>query len=290
MPPRQFDRAHVREVRRRLELDYKDVGARLGVTGTTVRRWELGEEMPKQERLPALAAALGQPLDALFPCEGPADLERLRCDAGLSMEQARGIIGTTRVPLRNAERGKRRLQEAFVQPLAAAYKVTVEQLLAAQKVSFGTDTATVPAPRLVGEKINYLLKRRSPSQASPSDEDIARAVSAHVGSAVTTADITAFRSGEATEASLEVRAGLARALEVPDAIFADDTELSREKEELIESLAFLGSIEAGQILGLAARGNESGLPLEVIRRINGLVGELKGHLPVGTDTDSPRSP
>lgn len=282
MPPRQFDGKRLRAVRRTMDIKAEELGAAVGVTGAAVARWESGRDFPKAERFPAIAAALRQSLDGLFPHDGPADLQLLRCDAGLSMAQAAEVIGTSRVPLRNAEMGKRRLQDAFVRPLADAYGVTQEELLAAQDRSFGVGSPRPPAPRLVGEKIDYLLEHWPAGQDPPSNEEIARAVSAHAGTATTAADVEALRRGDVTDPSEEIRAGLAHALQVDEAVFADDTEVNLETQEFMEALRFLGSIQEGKILGLAARGNERGLPSEMIRTINQLVGELKHKLPPDT--------
>ncbi|WP_441245245.1 helix-turn-helix domain-containing protein [Kitasatospora sp. McL0602] len=268
-----------------MELGQKELGDAVGVSAPTVARWENGQDFPKGEKLPALAAALGQPLDALFPYEGPPDLQLLRCDAGLSVAQAAEIIGTSRVPVSNAESGRRRLADAYIQPLATAYRVTEKELLAAQDCSFGVRPKISPdsqasAPRTVGEKINYLLEHGYPGQEAPSDEKIARAVNDYAGTAVVTADdVVALRTGVTTEASDTVRAGLASALQVDSALFQDDAEVSPAAREFLESLRFLGSIRGGRILGLAARGNSEGLSAEMMATINSLVGELKHKLP-----------
>ncbi|MFI5857374.1 helix-turn-helix domain-containing protein [Streptomyces parvulus] len=284
--PRQFDGSRVRVVRRGKELSQKELGAMVGVKGPTVARWESGEEFPKGDKLPAIAAALGQDLDVLFPYDGPADLQLLRCDAGLSVAEAAAVINASRVPIANAESGRRRLQDAYVWPLARAYGVREEELLAAQDVSFGVRGAQRPqeaqpsAPRTVGEKINYLLEHGYVGQAPPSDEQIARAVNEHTGvTSVTAPDIAALRAGTTTEASETVRAGLAHALQVDAALFQDDAELSPAAGEFLEAVRFLGSIHRGQILGLAARGNHSGLSAAMMAKINELVGELKHKLP-----------
>lgn len=243
MPPRQFDGKRLRAVRRALDIKAEELGAAVGVTGAAVSGWESGNDFPKAERFPAIAAALKQPLDDLFPHDGPADLRLLRSDAGLSMAQAADVIGTTRVPLRNAEMGKRRLQDAFVRPLADAYGVTEEELLAAQDRSFGMGDPRPPAPRSVGEKIDYLLEHWPAGQNPPSDEEIARTVNAHAGTTSTAADIVALRKGDVTDPSDEVRAGLAHALQVDEAVFADDTEVNTETQEFMEALQFLGSIQ-----------------------------------------------
>lgn len=257
----------------------------VGVSAPTVARWESGQDFPKGEKLPVIAAALGQPLNVLFPHDGPPDLQLLRCDAGLSVAQAAAIIGASRVPVSNAESGRRRLSDAYVQPLARAYGVTEEELLAAQDCSFGlrpraSRDEPASAPRTVGEKINYLLQHGYVGQEAPSDEEIARLVNEHAGMAAVTADdIAALRAGATTEASDVVRTGLAQALQVDAALFQDDAEVDPKVREFMEALRFLGSIHRGQILGLAARGNAGGLSAEMMAKINELVGELKHKLP-----------
>lgn len=257
----------------------------VGVSAPSVARWESGQDFPKGEKLPAIAAALGQPLDVLFPHDGSPDLQLLRCDAGLSVAQAAAIIGTSRVPVSNAESGRRRLNDAYVQPLAQAYGVTEDELLAAQDCSFGLRPRTsrdqqASAPRTVGEKINYLLEYGYAGQEAPSDEEIARLVNEHAGMAAVTADdIAALRRGATTNASDVVRAGLAHALQVDAALLQDDAQVDPKAREFMEGLRFLSSIDRGQIIGLAARGNSSGLSVEMMAHINELVGELKHKLP-----------
>ncbi|MFB7148056.1 MULTISPECIES: helix-turn-helix domain-containing protein [Streptomyces] len=283
--PRQFDGSRVRAVRRGKDLHQKELAEMVGVSAPTVARWESGQDFPKGEKLPAIAAALGQSLDVLFPHDGPLDLQLLRCDAGLSAAQAAAVIGASRVPVSNAESGRRRLSDAYVQPLAEAYGVTEEELLAAQDCSFGllpraSRDEHASAPRTVGEKINYLLQHGYVGQEAPSDEEIARIVNEHAGvAAVTADDIAALRTGATTEASDVVRAGLAEALQVDAALFQDDAEVDPAAREFLEALRFLGSIHRGQILGLAARGNGGGLSAEMMAKINELVGELKHKLP-----------
>ncbi|WP_329309246.1 helix-turn-helix transcriptional regulator [Streptomyces microflavus] len=286
MPPRQFDGRRLRAARRAKELSQKDVGAAVGVKAPAVSRWEDNQEFPKGEKLPALAKAVGEQLDDLFPNDGPADLQLLRCDAGLSITQAAEVIKASRVPVSNAEGGRRRLNDAYVQPLAQAYGVTEDELLAAQEVSFGLspEGSTGPAaPRTVGEKINYLVEHVYVGQEAPSDEEIARLVNEHSGTAVTADEIVALRAGATTEASEAVRAGLAHAFQVPVRIFQDDSELGLDDRRLLDSVVFLSSISRGQILGLAARGNGEGLSFEMIAKINEVVGELRYKLPEAPD-------
>ncbi|WP_121827735.1 helix-turn-helix transcriptional regulator [Streptomyces sp. S1] len=279
MAPRQFDGRRFRAARRAKELSQAEVGAVVGVQAPAVSRWEDNREFPKGEKLPALAKALGGQLDDLFPLDGPADLMLLRCDAGLTIAQASEIAGASRGPVGNAERGQRRLKDVYVQPLAQAYGVTEEELLAAQDVTFGLRPGPA-APRTVGEKINYLVQRGYIGQEAPSDEEIARRVNEYAGTAVTTTeDIIGLRAGATTEASDTVRAGLAHALQVPLRLFRDDAEIGPDERQTLESLVFLGSISRGQILGLAARGNGEGLSYEMIAKINEVVGELRHKLP-----------
>ncbi|MFG3000922.1 helix-turn-helix domain-containing protein [Streptomyces sp. NPDC048340] len=285
MPPRQFDGSRVRAVRRGRDLSQKQLGEMVGVSGPAVAKWENGQEFPKGEKLPAIAAALGQALDVLFPHDGPPDLQLLRCDAGLSKAQAAEIINASRVPLNNAETGRRRLNDAYVKPLAQAYGVTEDELLAAQDRSFGLRTTPsrderASARRTIAEKINYLLEHGYVGQEPPSDEEIARAVNEHAGVAtVTVDDVVALRTGVTTDASDVVRAGLAHALQVDADLFQDDAEVNPAAREFLEAIRFLGSIHRGQILGLAARGNSTGLSAEMMAKINDIVGELKHKLP-----------
>lgn len=280
MPPRQFDGSHVRAVRRGRDLSQQQLGDMVGVSGPAVARWENGQDFPKGEKLPAIAKALHKPLDDLFPHDGPPDLQLLRCDAGLSIAQAAEIINASRAPLGNAESGRRRLNDAYVKPLAKAYGVTERELLVAQDRSFGVRVPSASGPRTIEEKINYLLQHGYVGQEAPSDEEIARAVNEHAGAATVTAgDIVALRTGATTDASDVVRAGLAHALQVDAALFQDDAELSPEARQLLEAFRFIGSIHRGQILGLAARGNSMGLSAEMMAKINDLVGELKHKLP-----------
>ncbi|MEU6647105.1 helix-turn-helix transcriptional regulator [Saccharomonospora sp. NPDC046836] len=273
----------MRAVRRRRDMHQRQLGELVGVSGATVARWESGKDFPKGEKLPAIATALDEPLDELFPHEGPPDLQLLRCDAGLSVAEATEIIGASRGPVGNAESGRRRLNASYVKPLAVAYGVTEEELLAAQDRSFGIRTTSPrddqeAAPRTVGEKINFLLQYGSTGEKALSDAEIAQLVNQHAPTAAVTAEgIGELREGTATEASDEVRAGLAHAFQVPPWLFGDDAELSPMIQEFLEAVRFISSIQQGQVLGLAARGSEI-LSLKTMADINRLVGELRHKL------------
>ncbi|MFJ7589529.1 helix-turn-helix domain-containing protein [Streptomyces sp. NPDC097617] len=284
MPPRQIDGSRIRAVRRGRDLSQQQLGDMVGVSRPAVARWENGQDFPKGEKLPAIAKALQHPLDDLFPHDGLPDLQLLRCDAGLSHAQAAEIINASRGPVGNAESGRRRLNDDYVEPLAKAYGVSESDLLAAQDRSFGvrapSSAEQASGPRTIKEKIDYLLQHGYVGQEAPSDEDIAHAVNEHAGVAtVTVGDITALRTGATTEASDVVRAGLAHALQVDAVLFQDDAELSAEDLQVWEAFRFIGSIHRGQILGLTARGNSTGLSPEMMATINDLVGELRDKLP-----------
>jgi transcriptional regulator with XRE-family HTH domain len=140
MPVRHFDGRRVRAERRAAELTQRYVAQEVGVSVPAVVSWEAGKSAPDGEKLPALARALRMELDELFPRDGLPDLADLRCDAGYSQAATKEITKTRSAgPVAHAERAKRRLSEGFVQPLAATYGVSVEELLAAQERSFSND-------------------------------------------------------------------------------------------------------------------------------------------------------
>jgi transcriptional regulator with XRE-family HTH domain len=286
MSARQFSGARVRARRRSIDLTQLDLAKLMNVGRGAVAKWETSESTPDAHKLPLLAEALRGPLDELFPREGEPDLADLRCDAGYAQADVGPLIGTrSHIPVSKAERGIARLDDAYVEPLAAAYGVSVEDLLIAQDRSFGVvapvqSRSAEQAPRTVAEKINYLLQNAYFGETPPSDAEIARAVNEHAGKALATEEgIYALRSGSQTSASLAMREGLAYALKIDPVFFADDAEVNPAAREMLEGLRFLGSIHQGQILGLAARGNQAGLSAEMIAKVNSLVAELQDKLP-----------
>ncbi len=107
----------------------------------------------------------------------------------------------------------------------------------------------------------------------------------HAREEVVTADgIAALRAGTVTDVPDVVRAGLAKALRVDDALLQDGSEVSPAAREFMAALEFFKGIHRGQILGLAARGNHEGLSAEMMDSINRVVRELKHKLP-GTPDD-----
>ncbi|MEU5833069.1 helix-turn-helix transcriptional regulator [Streptomyces diacarni] len=290
MPTRQFSGALVRAKRRSIDISQDVVGERMGVGRGTVAKWETGTTVPDPHKLPLLAEVLDSPVDELFPREGEPDLADLRGDAGYAQVDAGSLIGMrSHIPVSKAERGIARLNDAYVEPLAVAYGVTVEELLAAQERSFGIVTppktagkshGVEQAPRTVAEKINYLLQNAYCGATPPTDAEIARAVNEHAGKALATEnDIRALRTGTESLASSAMKDGLAYALKIDPVFFTDDAEVNPAAREVLEGIRFLGSIHQGQILGLAARGNQAGLSAEMIARVNSLVAELQDKLP-----------
>jgi transcriptional regulator with XRE-family HTH domain len=290
MAPRRFDRDRVRALRRARDITQSDLGDAVGVGDSTVASWELGSSTPDGEKLPLLARFFGLPLDDLFPRpsgEQP-DLADLRCDAGYSQYQTRELIGTkSSGPVANAERGKRRLSPKFQEPLAKAYGVPIEELLAAQERSFGIE---VPAasrgssvPRSVAEKITYLLEHSYPgAQTPPSDAEIARAVNEHAGGQVITeAGVRELRTGDDAELPPLVASGLAEVFDVSPLFFQPDDTVARQ---VVEGLRLLAAVRTGAVGRVAARGlGPEGMSDELLSFLNQVVEEMADREKPGAD-------
>ncbi|GHD82297.1 helix-turn-helix domain-containing protein [Streptomyces goshikiensis] len=277
MPARIFDGQLVRELRRSAELTQEAVATVVGVHASSVTAWEKGSSHPDLERLPALARALGHPLDDLFPRRGLPTLADLRADAGFFQNEVPGLLGTKSAgPVANAERAKRRLSGVYVEPLAKAYGVSVEQLLAAQERSFGIEVPEPhpEVPTSLADKMRYLLENPDGDSVPPSDAEIARAVNAYVGAQViSAAGVADLRKGEVTEASPPVLEGLSAAFGVSALFFR-----SRDvvKRQVAEGLTLLANVQAGKIRGLKGRQiGPEGLPTEVMALINNMVAEIE---------------
>jgi transcriptional regulator with XRE-family HTH domain len=284
MPARTFDGQALRRARRARELSQEALARAEGVDvdQSTVAKWE-GGTFPEPERLPAIARALREPLDVLFPRDGAPDLADLRCDAGYAQRRTGELIGTkSYIPVSNAERGVRRLNPAYVPRLAEAYGVSVDRLLEAQDRSFGVATAPAaspPAPKTLAEKLTYLLKATFPG-GQPTDAQIAAAVNSHAGVEVISAEaVEALRTG--TPPPSEVLAGLAAGvvleglaefLGVTPLYFQSDEELERQVVDAIGLLALRGSTDD---FALAARGGQGGLDPAMIAKITELVAEVQ---------------
>ncbi|MEV3853133.1 helix-turn-helix transcriptional regulator [Streptomyces sp. NPDC050095] len=283
MPPRHFDRERFRALRRSRDKTQSDVAEAVRVGLSTVAGWEGGTSTPDGETLPVLATFFGMPLDDLFPRgvgELP-DLADLRCDAGYSQYQTKDLIGTkSSGPVANAERGKRRLSEKFHQPLAKAYKVTVEELLAAQERSFGNEVPAPAgadhAPRTAAEKITYLLEHSYPgAQVPPSDAEIAEAVNKHAGAPVVSEhDVRGFRTGTDPVLPPIVGEGMAELFGVSPLYFQPDDTVARQ---VVEGLRLLAAARKGSVGRIEARGlGPEGLSDDILAFVNQVVEELAG--------------
>ncbi|MGW5117115.1 helix-turn-helix domain-containing protein [Streptomyces noursei] len=272
MPVRQFDGRRLFAARRAAGLTQGQLGSALGLSRPPVSDWEASKAVPGPEKFPAIARELGQDLDVLFPRLGESDLRDLRCDAGLTKAQIAGELGITRVPLDSAESGKRKLNNAYVAPLAKLYGVSQGELLAAQERSFGAPSSspspTEPSPQTLGQKITYLLKRRQ----DLSDQLIADAINQRAGfPAVDAAAVEALRTDD--EASVEIRAGLppdslyhglGDAFEVTPFYFAPGEEL---EQQILDRLEFLNLLRSGDI-SVAARGAHKGISSEMLATLS----------------------
>ncbi|MFE7774895.1 helix-turn-helix transcriptional regulator [Streptomyces sp. NPDC057445] len=292
MPDRFFNRVRFREVRRARDLTQDDVAHAVGAAGSSVSNWEAGRSVPAPEKLPVLAALLDQSLDELFPRgDTLPDLADLRADAGLSQQETAAITRTRSAkPVANAEGGKSPLADKYLEPLALAYGVRVDDLLAAQRRSFGEEgmspTPAAPSaaaspqgaaaappglPRTIVEKIEYLLEQTdSQGLPRPDDAEIAHRGNAAVGRPVLSESLVReLRTGARSSATQEVLRALAGALDIPPLFFeSDDHEVHR-----IVSGARL--VSKG-LIGIAARGDGGEVPAELLDFLAGVLDEVRG--------------
>ncbi|MDX3121602.1 helix-turn-helix transcriptional regulator [Streptomyces scabiei] len=295
MSARHFDRHRVRTVRRAAEISQAEVAAAVGVADSTIAGWESGDTVPDAEKLPALARALKRGLDDMFPRTGLPDLTDLRCDAGYYQYETAALIGTKSAgPVAGAERGERRLKDKYVPALAAAYRVSEEELRRAEDRSIAKtqetqagqsaeDGGTVPVssgpPGTLGEKITLILERSYPGQQGPpTDPEIADAVNAHAGSKVITGEgVRDLRTGVAETASPVVLEGLAAFFGVSPMYFQPDDAVARQ---VYEGLRLLSASRSGAVGRVRGRGTGSqGLPANVMEFVNDLVTELEQREP-----------
>ncbi|MFC9295788.1 helix-turn-helix transcriptional regulator [Streptomyces sp. NPDC057011] len=230
MPERRFDAPGFRRARVVKGMTQAQVAAALGIKDqSVVSRYESGDASPPQEKLPRLAALLGERVDDLFPRPGLPTLADLRCDAGMTQKDTAAVTQTSSCsPVRAAEGGRRKLAPHYVGPLAEAYGVSVEELLAAEKRSFDEDAPAVPrnptvrqpvGPHTIAKKIAALLEG-TPEQERPTDAQLADLGNARVGRTVLSGPlVTSLRLGQATHAAPEVLEALAAALDVPAIFF-----------------------------------------------------------------------
>ncbi|MFB7630456.1 helix-turn-helix domain-containing protein [Streptomyces sp. NPDC056149] len=271
MPVRQFDGRRCFAARRAANLTQTQLGKALGLSKTPISEWEASKSSPPPERFPAIADVLGQSLDALFPRLGEPDLRDLRCDAGFTQAQAAEQMGISRLPLGNAESGKRKLNDAYVPALADLYGVSRDDLLVAQERSFGVlssaPSETELAPKTLGQKITHLLRRRPLS-----DQQIADAINRQAAfDAVDAASVEVLRT-DGAEAE-QIRAGLppdslyhglGDAFGVTPFFFAPGEEIERQ---VLERLEFLNLLRSDGV-SLAARGASRGVSSEMLATLS----------------------
>ncbi|MFJ7271867.1 helix-turn-helix transcriptional regulator [Streptomyces sp. NPDC099050] len=250
MPERRFDASGLRSARVAKGMTQAQVAAALGVKDpSVVSRYESGDATPPPEKLPRLAALVGERVDDLFPRPGLPTLADLRCDAGMTQKDTAAVTQTgSASPVRAAEGGRRKLAPHYLAPLARAYGVSVEELLAAEKRSFGEEAAAAPrraqtpqaqapqghapqahppqaelrqpvGPYSIAKKIAVLLEGAA-EQHRPTDSEIAELGNARTGRTVLNGPlVTSLRLGRSTHAGPEVLEALAAALDVPAMFF-----------------------------------------------------------------------
>jgi transcriptional regulator with XRE-family HTH domain len=118
-----FDRARLRRARRAAGLTQLELGARLGVSKTTVHLWEQGGRVPRASRVAAIAAALGVDPEELMTISDRSDtatLADVRQRAGYSQAALAARLGVPPSSLSDMERGRYRPG-----PHAAAWRTTL---------------------------------------------------------------------------------------------------------------------------------------------------------------------
>ncbi|MGQ4383640.1 helix-turn-helix domain-containing protein [Streptomyces sp. SAS_270] len=279
MTIRRFDPQALLLARRECGRKQAEVGVLVGVSGARVSAWEKGRSIPDPEKLPGLARAVDRDLDELFPRDGHPDLADLRADAGYTQAATRELTGTkTAGPVAAAETAKHRLEERYVEALAASYGVSAEALLRAQERSFGNDVpepgeAEQPAsrdggglPKTLAEKITYLVKQLP---APLSDAELADLGNGSTGTDVLTADLVRdLRTGALRSAEDDVLDALAKALNTSPLIWSQDADVQRVIAETL--------LLKNQIVALAARGGEQqGLSAELLQFVFDVVDEAR---------------
>ncbi|EGX60580.1 MULTISPECIES: helix-turn-helix transcriptional regulator [Streptomyces] len=267
MPERIFDGSKLRDRRVIARKSQTSVAEDIGVRTNQVSKWETNQATPPQERLPGIARAVDADLDELFPRLGPPDLIDLRCDAGMTRADTTEFTKTrSAMAVRSAEEGKRPLSEEHELALSKAYGVTLAELRAAQKRSFGYDVPVVaplrvvPAPedrlpddRVIADRIAYVRDEVYGGDL-PSDAEIASAGNRKSGRPLLTEDLVrALREGTQTQMSEEVLDALALALNLPPVyMHTSDPQIAR--------LVVSAQVVRNRYTIRAARGGESGIP------------------------------
>ncbi|MFD3905680.1 helix-turn-helix domain-containing protein [Streptomyces sp. CB04723] len=274
MPPRRFNGPQMMRARRAADVSRRELAAAVGSKSQAiVAGWETEKTFPPGEKLPVIAQVVRVDIDVLFPREGACDLADLRCDAGYAQFAAAEAVKISKYSLSRAERGTRRLNEEWIAPLAALYGVHADELLAAQRRSFGEAVpASLPTafPPLTQE-LRALVGERFP-EGEPSPDTIAAGVNGVAGAEVI--------RGEQVEALLRgmpadrVFAGaqVARAVAVTGlAGYFGVSELQlddRAESRVLDDLRYIAS---RYDIALAARGGEGGVSPEMVAVLSDLL-------------------
>ncbi|MDX3066043.1 MULTISPECIES: helix-turn-helix transcriptional regulator [Streptomyces] len=294
MPERIFDGSKLRERRVIKKKSQTSVAEDIGVRTNQVSKWETNQATPPQERLPGIARAVDADLDELFPRLGPPDLIDLRCDAGMTRADTTEFTRTrSAMAVRSAEEGKRPLSEEHELALSKAYGVTLAELRAAQKRSFGYDVPVVtplravpaledravPDDRVIADRIAYVRDEVYGGEL-PSDAEIASAGNRKSGQPLLTEDLVrALREGTQTQMPEDVLDALALALNLPPVyMHTSDPQIAR--------LVVSAQVVRNSYTIRAARGGENGIPeaarAELVDFISGTMAEILGPETGGT--------
>ncbi|NEB88943.1 helix-turn-helix domain-containing protein [Streptomyces anulatus] len=284
MPPRRFNGPQLMRARRAAGVHRRELAAAVGSKSQAiVAGWETEKTFPPGEKLPTVAAVVRVDIDVLFPREGPCDLADLRCDAGYTQYAAAEEVGISKYGLSRAERGERRLDDAWIGPLAQLYGVKKDQLLAAQRLAFGEavpapSSADLPALTL---KLRAQVAGRPESESSP--DLIAAGVNQEAGAEIIRGDqvdallrgMPADRVFAGTQAARAIAiTGLASYFGVSELHFDDHAE-----SRVLDDLRYLAS---RYNIALAARGGEGGVSPAMIAVLSDLLNREQ------TDLSAPR--
>ncbi|WP_097955125.1 MULTISPECIES: helix-turn-helix transcriptional regulator [unclassified Streptomyces] len=274
MPPRRFNGPQVMRARRAADVHRRELAAAVGSKSQQiVASWETERTFPPGEKLPVIARVLGVDIDVLFPREGLCDLADLRCDAGYAQYAAAEQVGISKYGLSRAERGERRLDDAWIGPLAKLYGVHADELLAAQRRSFGEAVpASLPTTLpLLTQELRALVSERFPD-AEPSPDSIAGSVNGVAGAVVIRGDqVEALLRGMPAD-RVFAGAQVARAVAVTGlAGYFGVSELrldDRAESRVLDDLRYIAS---RYDVDLATRGGEGGVSPEMVAVLSDLL-------------------
>jgi transcriptional regulator with XRE-family HTH domain len=133
----RFSGELLRVRREAARLSQPQLGERVGVDKTTISKYETGHRKPGVDRFDALVAELGvDPTDLLSEGPGAGTLAQLRKAAGLTQAEAATEAGLNRTQYSGLERGEvGRLPDRVIGKLAAAYRVTPDEIRSAHSLS-----------------------------------------------------------------------------------------------------------------------------------------------------------